>query len=96
MKPIEPGCLVVVLRGNLANNVAVAVERVPAQQGIERHPDRMQHLPSTWRFNCDAWEIEMASDPECAWVVAENNLMRIDGGDANADATKQQREVTDA
>lgn len=91
MKPIEPGCLVVILRGNMANRVGVATEYVPANQEFERHPDKMTFLPKTWRFSSGAWEVDVASDPDCLWVIAESNLMRIDGGDA--ELFEQAREV---
>lgn len=91
MKPIEPGCLVLVLRGNMANHVGVAVEHVPANQRFECHPERTPDKPQTGYFKSNAWEVDIASDAECVWVIAEHNLMRIDGGDA--ESFEQEREV---
>lgn len=82
-KPIEPGCLVAVLRGEIANHVGTVIERVPAGQIFITHKNRTLESAKKIRLKGDAWEVDIASDPDVIWTVPEKDLMRIDGGDAD-------------
>lgn len=93
MKPIEPGCLALILRGNLRNRVCTVVEKVPANHPITTHPDRTLESERTVRFLCDAWVVDLSSDPDVSWTVAEPNLMRIDGGEPESVEIKEGQEV---
>lgn len=96
MKPIEPGCLVVVLRGEIANWVGVALEKIPAGQPFTIHIDRNPDKEQQARLKGDAWEVDFTSDPDVTWTVPEKDLMRIDGGDASEDVTEQEKEIEHA
>ena len=94
MKPIEPGCLALILRGNLRNHICTVVEKVPANHPITTHPDRTLESERTVRFLCDAWVVDLSSDPDVSWTVAEHNLMRVDGGDPESVHSSEDLEVT--
>lgn len=81
MKPIEPGCLALILRGNMKNHVVTAVSRIAPGESITYHPGRSWANERQMKVSSASWECDSASDPEVSWNVAENNLMRIDGGD---------------
>ncbi|WP_252109079.1 MULTISPECIES: hypothetical protein [unclassified Halomonas] len=89
-KPIEPGCLVVVLRGEVANQVGVAVEFIPAGQSFTIHPDGALDSEQLARFKGGGWEVDFASDAELAWTIPAKDLMCIDGGDATTHETEQE------
>lgn len=94
MKPIEPGCLALILRGNMRNHVCTVVEKIPANQPFTIHPDRTWESERLSRFPCDAWRVDLASDPSVGYTVAEHNLMRIDGDEEEGVTTEQDQEVT--
>ncbi|GAB2798976.1 hypothetical protein GCM10027040_27450 [Halomonas shantousis] len=81
MKPIEPGCLALILRGNLANHVVRCVEKASKGEGVPFHPEKTLASEKKLHLKHDFWLVEMTSDSLCDYWVAENNLMRIDGGD---------------
>ncbi|MFI0472949.1 hypothetical protein ACGLWX_09565 [Halomonas sp. HMF6819] len=89
-KPIEVGCVVVALRGEVANWVGVAVEFIPAGQAFTIHPDGTRSSEQLARFKGDGWEVDFASDDNMTWTIPARDLMRIDGGDASTDETEQE------
>lgn len=93
MKPLEPGCLALITRGDFANRVCTLIERAAPETPQTVHLDKDPAKELSLVFGQARWMVEFASDTEAYWWIAERNLMRIDGGDAELTDQKQELEM---
>lgn len=85
-KPIEVGCLVMVIAGKHAGMTGTVIEHDPTGAFGKWE----------WAIDVGFWKrrtlLGCVADSSPMWAMSKN-LIRIDDYDASADATEQEREV---
>ncbi|MFJ5538570.1 hypothetical protein [Vreelandella titanicae] len=82
MKPIEPGCMCLIVNSEYAGTSVTAVRRVTPKEIIHGY-----------RADCHGWLVDKG---DLFGVFVDAQLRRIDDYDESADATEQAREVEHA
>ena len=92
MKPIEPGCLAVVIRSKVESRIGTTVTV------IGRTPkDRLlMEADGSFHSSLGCWDVDPGylADNGLYWSARESSLLRIDGGED--ESVEEQQEEEDA